>query len=174
MTAVKAYVTNLGKYNEGFLVGEWVEFPITEEEEAALYKRIGINEYYEEIFMTDYESDLGLDLYGALGEYPSIERLNEIAELFEDFSDYDTKVYAALCESDSYYLEHPEDFDSNDWGLAEGITAEEYEEQLFYDCMTEEMRDLLESNSYISIDFEAMARDDDYITETSYGVLYKN
>ena len=26
----KAFVTNLGKYNEGELVGEWVEFPIDE------------------------------------------------------------------------------------------------------------------------------------------------
>ena len=24
-----AYVTNLGKYNEGYLVGEWVKFPVT-------------------------------------------------------------------------------------------------------------------------------------------------
>ena len=28
----EAFVTNLGKYNEGELVGEWVKFPTTEEE----------------------------------------------------------------------------------------------------------------------------------------------
>ena len=28
----EAFVTNLGKYNEGELVGEWVHFPTTEEE----------------------------------------------------------------------------------------------------------------------------------------------
>ena len=28
----EAFVTNLGKYNEGMLVGEWVKFPTTEEE----------------------------------------------------------------------------------------------------------------------------------------------
>ena len=27
-----AFVTNLGKYNEGELVGEWVKFPTTAEE----------------------------------------------------------------------------------------------------------------------------------------------
>ena len=27
-----AYVTNLGKYNEGYLVGEWVKFPVTPDE----------------------------------------------------------------------------------------------------------------------------------------------
>ena len=26
----EAYITNLGKYNEGFLVGEWVKFPVTD------------------------------------------------------------------------------------------------------------------------------------------------
>lgn len=28
----EAFVTNLGKYNEGELVGEWVHFPTTEED----------------------------------------------------------------------------------------------------------------------------------------------
>ena len=27
-----AFITNLGKYNEGALVGEWVKFPTTAEE----------------------------------------------------------------------------------------------------------------------------------------------
>ncbi len=26
--AFEAFITNLGKYNEGYLVGEWVKFPI--------------------------------------------------------------------------------------------------------------------------------------------------
>ena len=34
----EAYITNLGKYNEGELVGEWVKFPTTSEE---LQKEIG-------------------------------------------------------------------------------------------------------------------------------------
>lgn len=28
----EAFITNLGKYNEGALVGEWVKFPTTAEE----------------------------------------------------------------------------------------------------------------------------------------------
>ena len=28
-----AFITNLGKYNEGSLVGEWVKFPTTAEEQ---------------------------------------------------------------------------------------------------------------------------------------------
>ena len=34
--AFKAFITNLGKYNEGFLVGEWVKFPVTNEEMQAV------------------------------------------------------------------------------------------------------------------------------------------
>ena len=43
MTLFEAYVTNLGKYNEGELVGEYLKFPTTPEEVQALLKRIGID-----------------------------------------------------------------------------------------------------------------------------------
>ena len=46
--AFEAFITNLGKYNEGFLVGEWVKFPVTNEEMQAVFRRIGIGRRYEE------------------------------------------------------------------------------------------------------------------------------
>ena len=59
----EAYVTNLGKYNEGELVGEYLKFPTTPEEVQALLKRIGIDGVrYEEIFITDFDGDV-LGLY---------------------------------------------------------------------------------------------------------------
>ena len=48
----EAYITNLGKYNEGCLVGEWVKFPVTNEEMQAVFRRIGIGRRYEEWFIT--------------------------------------------------------------------------------------------------------------------------
>lgn len=57
----EAFVTNLGKYNEGELVGEWVKFPISAEEMQKVFERIGIGskdefgQPYEEWFITDYE-----------------------------------------------------------------------------------------------------------------------
>ena len=39
--AFEAFITNLDKYNEGFLVGEWVKFPVTNEEMQAVFRRIG-------------------------------------------------------------------------------------------------------------------------------------
>ena len=89
-----AFVTNLGKYNEGELVGKWVTFPIDEEEERELMKDIGCayededgewhNEYYEEYFITDYDCDFDAR---SLGEYISIEQLNDIAERIEKFDE---------------------------------------------------------------------------------------
>ena len=40
-------VTNLGKYNEGMLVGEWVKLPTTEEEMQNVFERIGIGKQDE-------------------------------------------------------------------------------------------------------------------------------
>ena len=39
----EAYITNLGKYNEGELVGETLKFPTTKEEVQGLLKRIGVD-----------------------------------------------------------------------------------------------------------------------------------
>ena len=84
-----AYITNLGKYNEGELIGEWVEFPIDEEDFADVLDRIGINEQYEEWFVTDYDCNLeGFD-WEELGEYPSYEKLQEFGELVDSIDDFE-------------------------------------------------------------------------------------
>ena len=49
---MKVYVANLGRYNEGELVGAWFTPPIDEEEMA---ERIGLNEDYEEYAIHDFE-----------------------------------------------------------------------------------------------------------------------
>lgn len=41
---MRVYIANLGKYNEGYLVGDWFSFLIDEEDVA---ERIGLNERYE-------------------------------------------------------------------------------------------------------------------------------
>ena len=78
---LKAYITNLGKYNEGELVGEYLAFPATTEEVQALLARIGVDgKRYEELFITDYESDIA-GLTENLGEYESIDELNYLLSL---------------------------------------------------------------------------------------------
>ena len=45
---LSAFITNLGKYNEGYLVGKFIRLPITSEELKEALNDIGIDEYYEE------------------------------------------------------------------------------------------------------------------------------
>lgn len=92
---LRIYLTNLGKYNEGMLVGEWVDLPVSEEELEKVFKRIGINDEYEEYFITDYESDIdGVKV----GEYENIDDLNELAEALEDLDSEEENVLSVMLE----------------------------------------------------------------------------
>lgn len=91
------FITNLGKYNEGELIGEWVELPISEEDLEKVFERIEINERYEEFFITDYETDIP-DF--KVGEFDSVDELNELTETLENLDGSDKEVvYALLSES---------------------------------------------------------------------------
>lgn len=95
----KAYITNLGKYNEGALVGEYLKFPTTTEEVQALLKRIGIDGVrYEEIFITDYDGDMP-ELYSGFGEYESIDELNYLASLLSEMDENDLEKFEAVLDT---------------------------------------------------------------------------
>ena len=104
MSNLKIYLTNLGKYNEGELIGEWVDLPVSDEELQEVFKRIGISDQpdpetgsiYEEYFITDYESEVpGI----SVGEYDSISDLNELAETIDQFDEWDLKIFKNACEA---------------------------------------------------------------------------
>lgn len=97
---MKIFLTNLGKYNEGELVGEWVELPVSHEELQKVFERIGINEEYEEYFITDYECDLY-----EVGEYENIDKLNDIAERIKELDEEGSKVVKALIQKLGYTLD---------------------------------------------------------------------
>ena len=100
MAKIEGFITNLGKYNEGELIGEWIEFPVSEEELNEALKSIGCkytdengvvhNPLYEEYFFTDWNNDVAFDF----GEHPDLEEVNEFAERVE-----------ALSESEQEYIE---------------------------------------------------------------------
>ncbi len=97
---LRAYVTNLGMYNEGCLVGEWVDLPL-EEDFATILKRIEVDgERYEEYFVTDWESDDLEAVVATLGEYENLERLSELLERVED-----AEVFNAYIELEGGDLE---------------------------------------------------------------------
>ena len=98
-----AFITNLGKYNEGELVGEWVKFPTTAEELKEVFKRIGIGQRddfgqpYEEWFITDYDCYVD-GLYNKLGEYESLDELNYLASKLDEMSDSEYAQFQAGME----------------------------------------------------------------------------
>lgn len=158
---IKGFITNLGKYNEGELIGEWIEFPIDEDELEAVFERIGINDEYEEYFFTDWECELFL----GLGEYENINELNELVEVFEGS---DLEILKAITEC-GYDARHAVDMVDN-VSFYEGMTLEE----LAYDIV-ENCYDLPEF-ALRYFDYEAFARDlgfDGY-TEVSNGVILIN
>ena len=95
----EAYVTNLGKYNEGELVGEYLKFPTTPEEVQALLKRIGVDGVrYEEIFITDFNGEV-LGLYDHLSEYENLDELNHLACLLSELDQSDLEKFEAVIDS---------------------------------------------------------------------------
>ena len=99
---LEAYVTNLGKYNEGRLAGAPLNFPTTTEDVQALLKRIGVDGVrYEEIFITNFESDI-LGLYDHLGEYESIDELNHLAHLLSGMDGDERAKLEAVMDSGEY------------------------------------------------------------------------
>ncbi|MGI5920771.1 MAG: antirestriction protein ArdA [Syntrophomonadaceae bacterium] len=101
---ITAFVTNLGKYNEGDLVGEWLPLPTTTEQVQACLKRIGLDGIrYEEYFITDYETSAN-GLYDHLPEYAKLDELNYLASKLDELPDYEIKKLEAVLEHDgSYY-----------------------------------------------------------------------
>lgn len=93
--AFEAFITNLGKYNEGHLIGEWVKFPISNEEMQAVFQRIGIGRRYEEWFITDYECP-DSSIYDLLGEYESLSELNYLANQIMELNESEEFWQAVL------------------------------------------------------------------------------
>lgn len=147
------YLTNLGKYNEGELVGEWVQLPISNEELQEVFKRIGINKEYEEYFITDYECD-----FYEIGEYENISTLNEMAEKFDNLDEEQEQVVKVLMSECGYDLD----------GAIEKAESGDY--RFYTDCdnMTDVAYVVVEECGYLDnvpenvaryFDYEAFGRD---------------
>ena len=91
----EAYITNLGKYNEGELVGETLKFPTSPQEVQALLKHIGVDGIrYEEFFITSFDGDV-LGLYDYLGEYENLDELNHLACLLSELDQDELEKFEA-------------------------------------------------------------------------------
>lgn len=176
-----AFITNLGKYNEGDLVGTWVKFPTTAEELKQVFESIGIGQTddfgqpYEEWFITDYDCYVD-GLYDKLGEYESLDELNYLAAKLDDMSQSEYEQFQAAMEVgdhcgsvreiinltenlDCYYV-YPDIHDHDDLGRF-------YIEELDAMQVPEHLRNY--------IDYEAYGRDialDENGEFTSFGYVW--
>lgn len=159
---LKVFITNLGKYNEGELVGKWVELPVYDDELAEIldeiqichddvkyYNSVGVP--YEEIFISDYECDDIPEL--KINEFDSIDKLNELEEDLEDLS--------------------KEEIDAINIIVNEGDTVEEAMRivnadnyRIYYDCynMTDVAYIVVEECGYLDNAPEILSRYFDYET----------
>lgn len=101
-TPISAFITNLGKYNEGELVGKWHSFPTTKKELRQTFREIGIDgKRYEEYFVTDYEAEID-GLYDCLPEYANLDELNYLASKIDELSEYEIETLEAAIEYGDY------------------------------------------------------------------------
>ena len=104
------WVANLGKYNEGDLVGEWWDLEEVEDfdlEFEELRSRIGLSDepdergvYYEEYAVFDWECDLPGVEYT---QYPNLEEWWEMAREWAGLLDYEqtyAKIFDEACGGD--------------------------------------------------------------------------
>lgn len=160
----RIFFTNLGKYNEGYLVGKWVDLPCDNLEEEL--KAIGVGAVpYEEYFITDYESDFGV----SIGEYDNIDELNELAEELEALDECEEEAVKAYIE-----------LESND--IREAISAVKKGRCAFYENTDLDTLAIEEVEAWdlpdIALryfDWEAYKRDMELngYTEVNNGVLYR-
>ena len=163
---IEAYITNLGKYNEGKLVGEWVRFPTTEEKMKKVFERIGIEPgapdgyggHYEEWFISDYDCYVpGLMEAARLGEYENLDELNFLASKIMELDDCELDRFEAAMEvADETgsvkdiinLIDNPEKYE-----VYPGIENDEdlghyYIEELGSIHLTDEVRDYFDYEAY--------------------------
>lgn len=153
---MRIYVANLAKYNDGHLVGLWIDLPTdTEHLQKQITSILGSDEEYA---IHDYEAPFNIP------EYSDPFQLNQIAEL----DSYDLARFAYLAT---------EGYDW-DYGL------EHYDEVVFYEGMrlTDVASDLLEEGCFgeipesikyfIDIDLVANALSIDGYLETDKGTYF--
>lgn len=146
------YITNLGKYNEGELIGKWINLPISDDDLDEVLEEIGINEYYEETFITDYESEIdGIKV----NEFDSIDELNEMAEMLDDFDKYDIEIVEALI-SEGYSVEDA--IDKKD-DVIVWSDCSDMEDVAYQYCEECGILDSIPDNLKSYFDYEAFGRD---------------
>lgn len=144
----QVYIANLGKYNEGYLVGAWFTPPIDYEEMA---EKIGLNDEYEEYAIHDYEAPF------EISEYTSISEINHLCELLSEIEG--TPLYDALDEIQNEWFESLEELVENKDEIICYPDCDDMED--FAEYYVEESGQLssVPENLQNFIDYEALGRE---------------
>ena len=164
MDVLRGALTNLGKYNEGGLDYVWVSFPCDEDDFQDSLKKIGIGEdrgdgsVYEEYFFSDWDTDYsGLTLDG-LGEYMSLDEVNECAEALEGIVDDGTE------EEFRAAMEYSGDF-HDALNLVETGSVTKISDE----SMSNRMDEAIGAYYMDSMGFNAMSNVEEYFDYEAYG-----
>jgi len=161
---MKIYLTDLQAYNEGHLVGRWLELPMNIEDlQQALVQVLNEGEAvsgtdgHEELFITDYEAII------AINEYDDIYKLNELAEITDNL-DADDLLKLKLLSYEGYderkVLENGLDnynVEIHDYSSDTSFT--DVYELLASDLVEEGLFGTIPSNLVNYIDYSAIGRD---------------
>ena len=99
---IEAFITNMGKYSEEELLGEWLKLPASKEEVKELLARIGVDgNIYKNTFITDYRFELE-ELEGRFQEHENIDELNYLATILTEMDDRDQNKYEAILQYGYY------------------------------------------------------------------------
>lgn len=98
---IKVFVSNLAKYNEGELNGQWTSLPVEDVNRDILDKidlgGDGKHGYRDEWFISDYEAPFTID------EYADLYQLNELAKALEEYNTIED-VFDEIDDKASLYL----------------------------------------------------------------------
>jgi antirestriction protein len=157
---MQIYLTNLSKYNNGFLIGEWLELPCTKDELQDAISRILSQD--KECFITDSEG-IPFDV----GEHDDLYDLNDKLQQYEALDEREQLCVAFLL-SESYDWDYSME-NRDDVILYADESLEEVAYALVEDGCFGEIPESL--SNYV--DYEAIARDlsyDGYV-QTDEGVF---
>ena len=145
---MQVYIANLGKYNEGELIGAWFTPPIDMEE---VKERIGLNSEYEEYAIHDYELPFEVD------EYTPISEINRLCEMVAELEG--SPLYDALSDVQGYWFNSLEELLENQDDIIYYPDCDDMEDVARY--LIEETGVLGEvpSNLQNYIDYQAFGRD---------------
>lgn len=158
------FITDLQAYNEGHLVGKWIQLPLSSFELSQTLSGV-LNEgesicdsdNHEELFITDYEAEI------VIGEYDDIHELNKIAESMEAFSAEDMLKLKFLSHEGYNEREvinngiHSYDVDIYDYRDNKNFT--DTFELLAFDFVEEGLFGEIPKTLEYYIDYEKIARD---------------